>query len=78
MNASNCSAAIVQKKRPYQVLLNLKQSVRNAFDTLQYWQERVQQRHELKGLIEDADRLKDIGLSKNDVIIEVNKKFWQK
>jgi uncharacterized protein YjiS (DUF1127 family) len=74
MNASNCGATIVQKKRPYQILL----SVSNAFDTLQYWQERAQQRHELKGLIEDADLLKDIGLSKNDVIIEGNKKFWQK
>ncbi|WP_413699937.1 DUF1127 domain-containing protein [Psychromonas sp. KJ10-10] len=78
MNTSKFGATIGQKKRPYQVLLNLKQSVSNAFDTLQYWQERAEQRHELKGLIEDADRLKDIGLSKNDVIIEANKKFWQK
>lgn len=78
MSASNCDAAIVQKKRPYQTLLNLKQRLGNAFDTLQSWQTRAQQRHELKQLIEDADRLKDVGLSKNDVMIEANKKCWQK
>ena len=78
MSASNCDAAIVQKKRPFQALLNLKQSLSHVLDTLQCWQKRTQQRHELKRLIEDPDRLKDIGLSKNDVIIEANKKCWQK
>ena len=78
MNASNCDTAIEQKKRMSKVLFNLKQSLSNVLDTLQCWQTRAQQRHELKRLLEVPDRLKDIGLSKNDVMIEANKKFWQK
>jgi len=78
MIASNCDTAIAHKKRPLQTLLNLKQSLANVFKTLQCWQQRSQQRRELKQLIEDADLLKDIGLSKSDVIKEVHKRFWQK
>ena len=78
MIGSNCDTAIAHKKRPFQTLLNLKQSLGHVFEPLQCWQQRSHQRRELQQLIEDADLLKDIGLSKSDVIKEVRKKFWQK
>ena len=45
-----------------------------ALRTLLTWQERDRQRHALAQL--DARMLKDIGLSRADVALELRKPFW--
>ncbi len=46
-----------------------------ALRTLLTWQERDRQRHALAQL--DARMLKDIGLSRAEVALELHKPFWQ-
>ena len=46
-----------------------------ALRTLLIWQERDRQRHALAQL--DARMLKDIGLSRAEVALELRKPFWQ-
>jgi uncharacterized protein YjiS (DUF1127 family) len=48
--------------------------VRSA-DLLLLWQERATQRTNLAHL--DAHLLRDMGLSRGDVLVEVEKPFWQ-
>ena len=45
-----------------------------ALRTLLIWQERDRQRHALAQL--DARMLKDIGLSRAEVVLELRKPFW--
>jgi uncharacterized protein YjiS (DUF1127 family) len=46
-----------------------------AFDKLFTWMERARQRQALAAL--DNHLLKDIGLTRTDIIDEVRKPFWQ-
>ncbi len=46
-----------------------------ALRTLLIWQERDRQRHALAQL--DARMLKDVGLSRAEVALELHKPFWQ-
>ena len=46
-----------------------------AVDTIHLWMERAHQRHELAKL--DAHRLKDIGVSRDQVEREIAKPFWR-
>ncbi len=46
-----------------------------ALRTLLIWQERDRQRHALAQL--DARMLKDVGLSRAEVALELRKPFWQ-
>ncbi|NND89833.1 MAG: DUF1127 domain-containing protein [Granulosicoccus sp.] len=41
------------------------------------WQERHRQRRELLDLAEDPDLLRDVGLSRYDVLQEGGKPFWR-
>jgi len=47
-----------------------------ACDLLLTWQERSRQRHQLT-LLND-DMLRDIGLSRADVLAEASKRFWER
>lgn len=49
--------------------------VERLVDSFFAWQERASQRHALEGLNDHA--LKDIGLSRADVLKETRKRFWQ-
>jgi uncharacterized protein YjiS (DUF1127 family) len=51
-------------------------ALRRAGDFLLTWQERSRQRHEL-GLLTDH-MLRDIGLSRADVLAEATKRFWER
>ena len=53
----------------------LLEAARRAVRTLLTWQERDRQRHALAQL--DARMLKDVGLSRAEVALEVRKPFWQ-
>lgn len=46
-----------------------------ALRRLIVWQERAEQRHALAML--DDRQLKDIGLSRADIVREISKSFWQ-
>lgn len=48
---------------------------RTVLDTLVLWKERSRQRDELAGL--DDFVLKDIGISRSDVLHETRKPFWR-
>jgi uncharacterized protein YjiS (DUF1127 family) len=50
------------------------EAARRALRTLLTWQERDRQRHALAQL--DARMLKDIGLSRAEVALELHKPFW--
>jgi uncharacterized protein YjiS (DUF1127 family) len=45
------------------------------FDTILDWQERARQRHALMTL--DDRMLKDIGVTRGQVTVETEKRFWQ-
>lgn len=45
-----------------------------AFDRLALWQERAQERHQLRML--DDHMLHDVGLTRSDVETEARKPFW--
>jgi uncharacterized protein YjiS (DUF1127 family) len=45
------------------------------FDTLLSWQERARQRYDLQQL--DDHMLRDLGLSRADVVAEITKPFWR-
>ena len=49
--------------------------VSRVFGRLIVWQERANQRHALATL--DDRQLKDIGLSRADVVREISKPFWR-
>ena len=53
----------------------LLEAAARALRTLLTWQERDRQRHALAQL--DARMLKDIGLSRAEVALELHKPFWQ-
>ncbi len=53
----------------------LLEAASRAVRTLLSWQERDRQRHALLQL--DARMLKDIGLSRAEVALELRKPFWQ-
>ena len=53
----------------------LLETAARAVRTLLTWQERDRQRHALAQL--DARMLKDIGLSRAEVALELRKPFWQ-
>ncbi len=53
---------------------NLREAAVRAVRTLLTWQERDQQRHALAQL--DVRMLKDIGLSRVEVALELRKPFW--
>jgi len=57
------------------VAARLGQIAAQAFETLLIWQERDQQRRALAQL--DARMLKDVGLSRAEVGLELRKPFWQ-
>lgn len=53
-----------------------RRTLRRAFDLLMTWQERSRQRRQLASL---SDRmLRDIGLTRADVMAESTKPFWQR
>ncbi len=54
---------------------NLREAAVRAVRALLTWQERDRQRHALAQL--DARMLKDIGLSRAEVALELRKPFWQ-
>ncbi len=49
--------------------------VSRVFGRLIVWQERAEQRHALAML--DDRQLKDIGLSRADIVREISKPFWR-
>ena len=49
-------------------------AIRKVLDVLLDWQERASQRHALASL--DDRALRDIGLSRADVVRETSKPFW--
>ncbi len=53
----------------------LREAAVRAVRTLLTWQERDRQRHALARL--DARMLKDVGLSRADVDLELRKPFWR-
>ena len=53
-----------------------KQKGRGLVQTIKLWDERSRQRRELRRLANDADLLKDVGLSVYDVQNEGSKPFW--
>ena len=63
-------------RRPNAALFGefLLEAVARALRTLLTWQERDQQRRALAQL--DARMLKDIGLSRAEVVLELRKPFW--
>lgn len=63
---------ILQQKRSGQSLL---QSLASVFSTLQLWLDKSHQRQQLAQL--DARQLRDLGIDRDRVKIEVAKPFWQ-
>ena len=59
---------------PRRVRLGLR-ALERAAELLLTWQERAQQRHELETL--NDHMLRDIGLTRADVMAEATKPFWQ-
>ncbi len=57
------------------VLAALAQSVTRGLDQLLEWQDRARQRHQLASL--EGHILKDLGLSRADVVRETDKPFWR-
>ena len=51
-------------------------ALERALDRLLTWQERSQQRHQLQQL--NDYMLRDIGLSRADVLAEATKRFWER
>lgn len=60
------------------VRASIKQKSRGFVCTIKLWQERSRQRRELRVLADNADLLKDVGLSGYDVQHEGYKPFWRK
>ena len=52
-----------------------RQWLRRVFDTLPTWQERARGRHHLAHL--DDHLLRDIGKTRADVALEIQKPFWR-
>jgi uncharacterized protein YjiS (DUF1127 family) len=63
-----------QARSPRRVRLGLR-ALERAADLLLTWQERAQQRHQLETL--NDHMLRDIGLTRADVMAEATKPFWQ-
>ena len=53
-----------------------RRALERACDLLLTWQERAHQRHSLEALSDHM--LRDIGLSRADVMAETTKPFWQR
>jgi uncharacterized protein YjiS (DUF1127 family) len=53
----------------------LAQSAARGLDQLLEWQDRARQRHQLASL--ESHILKDLGLSRADVVRETDKPFWR-
>ena len=51
-------------------------ALERAFDRLLTWQERARQRHQLASLSDHL--LRDIGLSRADIMAETTKRFWER
>ena len=61
-------------RAPRRIRLGLR-ALERAADLLLSWQERARQRRELETL--NDHMLRDIGLSRGDVMAEATKPFWQ-
>jgi len=67
---------LILKTQPvHQVQQFIKTTVISVFDTLQLWSDRREQRKRLSLLSDHM--LRDIGLTKIDVIRECRKPFWK-
>ena len=67
---------LILKTQPvHQVQQFIKTTVISVFDTLQLWSDRREQRKRLSLLSDHM--LRDIGLTKIDVIRECHKPFWK-
>ncbi len=62
-------------RTPRRVRLGLR-ALERAADVLLSWQERAQQRRQLETLSDHM--LRDIGLTRSDVMAEATKPFWQR
>ncbi len=60
---------------PRRLRLGLR-ALERAVDLLLTWQERAQQRHQLETL--NDHMLRDIGLTRADVMAETTKPFWER
>lgn len=47
-----------------------------VFRVLVHWQAMARQRHQLRQLADDSDRLADIGISRGDALQESKRPFW--
>ena len=76
---SSCNAALAQQPAAAGALALLRarswRALWRACDLLLSWQERSRQRHQLAALSDHL--LRDIGLSRADIMAETTKRFWQ-
>jgi uncharacterized protein YjiS (DUF1127 family) len=76
----SCPAAVAQRpvdptERAALWARSFLRALERACDVLLTWQERSRQRHHLQSLSDHM--LRDIGLTRADVMAETTKRFWQ-
>ena len=72
---SPSSTQVFRRDGPHGNAASSRQWLRRVFDTLPTWQERARGRHHLAHL--DDHLLRDIGKTRADVALEIQKPFWR-